>query len=164
LAVVAAVGVDAILGAIQGSKEAKELDQAKAKLDKALGVTQQFSAKVSSQTQLVLQQTQTQQALFLKNMQLLNRIQPATFKYDYSASDPNATSSFVAAMANAVAEYGWLSTIRTDYVNFMANGNGNWATFSMMMNMLKPAQMEKQVADGFLSYAETKLIQPATAK
>ena len=163
LAIVAAIGIDAILGAIEGAKEAKELDKSIANLNKALNTTQDFSAKVNEKTQKVHDLIIKQQGLYATNIELLNKIQAATFSYQYDATNIASAPSFLTSMADAVAEYGWLPTIRTNYGNYIANGNTGWPNFTMLMEMIKPQSMSKQTADQFLDYAQAKLIQSSSS-
>lgn len=161
IGILAAVGLDAILGAIEGSTESKELDKAKATLDDALTTTQKFADGVNDKNSEVNAKILDQQAIFLDNMKLLIKIQSATFDYDYDATDLNNASLFTSAMTNAVSEYGFLTTIRTDWENYKDGGQTDWDTFASFMKMIKPSDMTETVADSYLSYAKDKLILPS---
>ncbi len=114
IGIIAAVGVDAIFGAINGAKEKKELEKQIRKLRKALDKLTVFSATVDKKLNEIKTGIVTQEQLFLDIMKNLNKIMKADFNWNLQCGLEHL-ADFKTASDNAIVYYGILVKMRTLY-------------------------------------------------
>ncbi|MEM7111715.1 MAG: hypothetical protein AAF614_04735 [Chloroflexota bacterium] len=115
----AAVGIDAIFGAINGAVERDKLDDLIAKLQTAVNKAQSFSDQVTKKINTVKENVVTQEKLFINLVYELDKLKPATFTYQYPTNWNNQLN-FVIAQQQAVQEYSVLIDLRQYYLRAIA--------------------------------------------
>jgi len=159
LGIVAAVGIDAILGAIDGAQQSKELEQAKGRLDKALGVINQFSKKLDDQFTTLQLDIEKQAQAFVASMAALSAIQAPMFAVTNLAPVYANRVQYLVNMRQALTQYGYLTVIRSNWLSYQRNvAQASWSDFAPMALQLRPELMSTDVANKFLAYAKSKLI------
>ena len=114
IGIFAAVGIDAIFGAIDGAQENHEIDEEIKKMSDALDKVDGFEEQVQSTTRDVKNQMVTQESTFINVVDDLAHIKTPTFSYKYTTGFDNL-SKFVAAQNAAIAEYSLLIQLRNTY-------------------------------------------------
>jgi hypothetical protein len=158
--ILAAVGIDAILGAIDGAKQSSELEDAIDKLSKALAALSQFSTTLENNFTTLEEQVVRQEQAFLACMTILNGIQPATFAYGQQEATFINRVNFIVEMEQALTQYGFLTKVRNSWINYQSNqgASATWNGFTPIALAFKPPNMTVAIANEFLNYAKTKLI------
>ena len=165
LGIVLAVGIDAILGAIDGAKQSEELKSAMDKLVKALKVIKEFSTKLDSEFTTLKSKVVAQEKTFIAGMNVLNGVEPATFSFGHVETTYENRVAYVVQMGEALAQYGYLTKIRDDWTQFKANKQSKgqtaeWSEFAQYEIAFKPRAMTKKTAEAFLNFTKTKLVNP----
>lgn len=152
-AIVLALGVDAIVSAVESAKEAHQLTDETNKLQKALdGVDTYLNALTTKESQ-VKDMIVKQEQRFLKNVALLNKIQPCKAFYNYKPGVDSA-GKFLSSMHGAASQYFYLQAIRTNWVNMTTNKPDlTWDTFKMVMELERPQSLSEDQVEEFLNYA-----------
>ncbi|GAB5370913.1 hypothetical protein AAMO2058_001534100 [Amorphochlora amoebiformis] len=126
LSIVAVVGIDAILGAIQGSKESKELNHAIDRMNTALGKTQNFKDALGTKMSKLDGFIESEKKTLVKTIALLTNIH--SFKsvnerleqlLDKKGNAP--ITDYVIAAKEAVQQYGIFTRIRNDADLYIRN-------------------------------------------
>lgn len=152
-AIVLAIGVDAIVSAIESKKEADQLVKETNDLQKALDTVDTYLDALNKKLSSVNDMMLTQQKQFLSTMALLNQIQTSNSFYNYEASLKN-TSKFLSAMHDAAGQYFYLQSIKTNWTRMRENMPSlTWDMFTMIMQAQRPTQLTTEQVDGFLTYA-----------
>jgi hypothetical protein len=156
-----AVGLDTILGKINGAKEDKELSKQEQRLADALSALLGFLKKLQEDISSLETVIINQQREFLKNIKILDQIQSAGFDYDITPSLDNIPV-FEQTSQQAVHLYGFLSIIRRDWTNFKENADElglspTWENFMMGELARKPSSMSVKVARKLLDYAKNNI-------
>lgn len=114
IGVFAAVGIDAVFGAIDGAKEKSELDDAVTKMQACVAKAQDFAAQVQSRTEQVKSGVVAEQNRVLKLVQSLAAIKAPTFAYDLQPGWDN-TAQFLSLQQSAIEEYSVFVDLRNYY-------------------------------------------------
>ena len=97
IGIVAAVGIDAIIGAIEGAKEEKELKKSCDQLEAAVSKIQIFINKVSKGLTQIGAGITEQEKRFQTVVKKLNQIQAAEFQWNFP-TDVNHSGNYLASM------------------------------------------------------------------
>lgn len=165
----AAVGIDAILGAIQGAKESKELDKQIGNLNSMLNKVNAYLDTLEESETKLKTGTVEAQSQFLKVIEELKKIQkPPNLQTYPSSTSIGQIPKFLAAAHDAQGFYGVLSNIRNNWHNAKLNNPDlTWHSFEGMANvMMKPHMMSKDDFGLYLDYVaeHSKDIQNTKAK
>jgi hypothetical protein len=119
-----AVGIDAIFGAINGAKEADQLDKILSDLDDKMKIVNGFLNTVNTKSADLTQKSVDQITLF-KNVatgmkDLLPPGQAPTFDFSFPATT-DSLAKCLAAQQAALTQFSLLSQLRTTYVNALNN-------------------------------------------
>ncbi len=152
-AIFVAVGLDAILGAIDGAKEKHELDAQKSRLREALNKVDDFLSTIDSANSQMQEDIVASMGHFLSIMGILNNIVPVNgYTYDYTPEMKNI-SNFVAAAQNANTQYGIISKIRNDWHTMKSNNPGlTWSLFEMVEKMQRDQSLSEEQFEEFLHF------------
>lgn len=156
-----AIGIDAVLGAIQGAKEAeelnKEIDKLEAGLNKVTTFLGRINGDISKSETYILQQINQ----FKKVVVVLNKIQSAAFEYDYP-SDIAHLPQWKVSIQKAGQQYFYLSKVRNDFHEYLHNWNTdnpdtpfNNTLYKMWRTMeatQRPETLTKDQALAFIDY------------
>jgi hypothetical protein len=141
IAIFAAVGVDAILGAIDGAKEKEELNKQIDKLQIAVTKCNKYLSTLKKKGALD-SRIVTEEDRFTRLMQGLESVSktPPKLKFDVEPSLGNA-SRFLTLMHRALSQYGDFINIRT-----------SWARYSKR----HPKARENEFIDAYMNFAGTQ--------
>ena len=159
-----AVGVDAIMGAIQGSKELATINAQKGKIQKALNVVDSYLGRLSSTQQTINSRIVKQMLLFRINLAILEKkVMPLGMEFSAPAKLENF-ASYHSAMSHAATRYGYLGTIRSRWITFKERkekhgGTASWDTFADEISDFAPPSLSDHEIKGMLSYAQGKIAQ-----
>ena len=157
IGIIAAFGLDAIIGAIEGAKEEKELKKACEKMDSVLGKIDRYLGKVNKGIDQLGKGVVVQEERFKRLMNQLQKVQKAEFSWNYPC-DVHHAASMVAAMRTACQQYGFLVTIRTDWLNMREHQpNLTWQSFTQIELLKRPQHMSEHAAKGLLEVIEKNL-------
>jgi hypothetical protein len=135
------LGISGIISGIDASKTAKELDKNTHILQKAVNSLQKFIKKIKSESTNLDSEIIVQQKAFISSMDGLSAISNSNI--DYSSLTPSTVPSnratFIATMTTAASYYGFLQTIRTNWINFQRNEkkHGRTATYAGYANIIQ---------------------------
>lgn len=155
-AIVVALGIDAILSFVDTAKEAKKLDKEIYNLQTALNQVNAILDHISTNVSKVEGVIVKQQKLFLQNMKLLNKIQPATFDYQKDPSILGNSSFFHIAMGTAATQYKYVGMIRQNFNNAIKNMGKHFSWYSFTFYNVypdAPPSLTKDQVTGMLNYA-----------
>lgn len=118
IGIIAAVGLDAIFGAINGAKEAEELNKNIDKLRDAIEKLKKGEAKVKDNFQKLTQKIVQEEGRFKDLVTQLQKIIPDKTFPDLSSIklDVNSLPKFLADQADAIKYYGLLGQLRVTYL------------------------------------------------
>lgn len=119
IGIFAAVGCDAIFGAVAGAGEAKQLNKQIGDMQTALNKVQLFATRVATKTNEMQAQVVTQETLFEKLVIDLATIKTPDFPYKYDET-LDMMPQFMAAQQQALREYGLLVQLRNTYETALA--------------------------------------------
>jgi len=148
----AAVGIDAILGAIDGAQEARELDNSINNLRSALNKVNSYLTVLKNNEKKVEDGIISCEKMFLQLMNILSKIQKPSFEWRYPVGMENR-SNFKAAMYKAQNQYGILSKIRHDWQTMKQNNPSlTWDLFKTVEEMQRPSSITKEQLDELLDF------------
>ncbi len=117
IGIFAAVGIDAIFGAINGAKEKKELDKRINELTETLKLVKSFYKIVESKARDLKDNIVKEENRFLNIVtELRKQISEPIFDWRYETGIENLPQ-FIVAQHGAVRQYGLLPTLRSTYKN-----------------------------------------------
>lgn len=159
----AALGIDMILGAINGSKEAKKLDAATARMQAALDKVTAFIGHLDKDTKKAENELLNQINAFIKVMNVLNHVQTAKFTYEFPVA-LEYLPQWKHSVQKAADQYFYISTIRHDFNLYLENWKMDnpdksftateYKAWKTMEKTQRPAFLTQDEAAGFLSYVE----------
>ncbi|MEM7111713.1 MAG: hypothetical protein AAF614_04725 [Chloroflexota bacterium] len=114
IGIFAAVGIDAVFGAINGAKERDELNKQINNLQTCVNKAQGFSDTVDAKTTAIKAKVAAEEQKFINLMNDLTKIKKATFPYNYAANWDNL-AKFQTAQQHAMNEYKVFMELRNFY-------------------------------------------------
>ncbi|MCP4220875.1 MAG: hypothetical protein GY765_39975 [bacterium] len=160
----AAIGIDALLGAINGAVEAKELNDQIDKLDAGLSKVTAFLGRINGDISKCEASILAQINQFKKVVAVLTKIQAATFDYDYP-SEIAYLPQWKVAIQKAGRQYFYLSKVRNDFHEYLHNWNTDnpdtpfnkrcYKMWRTMESTQRPEPLTKKQALGFIDYVAT---------
>lgn len=132
--IVVAIGIDAIIGIFDGKRRVKELEQGIRKVNSEILKVRNYTDKVKSLIRSIDDAVAKQEKNFVQLLQTLTRAATPNFNY---VNLPDS-QSYLDAMYRAVLQYGMITAIRKDWVNFLSNGGCDWDSFKQLELIQRP--------------------------
>jgi hypothetical protein len=118
--IIIALGIDMLIGAIEGKKESDDISDQTARLDKAMNVLKKFVADLDTKSGKADTYTLNSIEEFCTAMEMLSKIVPPHFNYAFP-KDLKSVAKWRLAMEQASIQYLYLSNIKNSLFNRMTN-------------------------------------------
>lgn len=161
-AIFIAVGLDAIMGAIQGHKEVEEINRQKHKIQSALDVVDHYLSRLdTTQADLKTKMVQLMKQFRVNLVVLEQTVMPLGMAFDEEPTLQNK-AKYLAAMQLAMTKYGYLSTIRHRWLDYKARREADgrpahWDVFADEIEDFAPESLTDHELEGLLSFAKNKI-------
>jgi len=137
IGLIAALGIDALIGLFEGRKEEKALKKAVGEVDDALMKVDEYTRKVTKMRSAIETSSVKEMETFQRLITALTAVASPTFKYDWAPTISNS-ENYLHAMQSATQQYGILIPVRSDFEAFLQNGGDSWDQFKIIEQTKHP--------------------------